>query len=368
MRKLRNERDGRSTRTESDAPKPAPPGRRRHRHPRRPSGRRQDQPRRDRSPGRWAASSCASPSAASATRRRSAATGAPTSGRSPGASCKAITEAGTMNPVVLLDEVDKLGVGGVVGRPDRGAARGARPGAEPHLPRPLPRARPRPVRGGVHRHRQRARHRARRRCSTGWMSSASTATPTTRRCSSPAATCCPASCERAGLADGELAVDDDTIVAIIRGYTREAGVRSPGARARPPARARRGQGRLRRAARRRSIGEARRRLARPGEGRRRGGRAHRAARGRDRPRRHRPRRRRAVHRDHGVPDGAEGEPGLTLTGQLGDVMKESAQIALNYVRSHAGELAIDPAASSAGSTSTCRLVRSPRTARRRASR
>jgi ATP-dependent Lon protease len=36
--------------------------------------------------------------------------------------------------------------------------------------------------------------------------------------------------------------------------------------------------------------------------------------------------------------------GLTLTGQLGDVMKESAQIALSYVRGHAGELAIDAAA------------------------
>jgi ATP-dependent Lon protease len=30
----------------------------------------------------------------------------------------------------------------------------------------------------------------------------------------------------------------------------------------------------------------------------------------------------------------EGEPGLTLTGQLGDVMKESAQIALSYLRAH----------------------------------
>ena len=38
----------------------------------------------------------------------------------------------------------------------------------------------------------------------------------------------------------------------------------------------------------------------------------------------------------------EGDKGLVLTGQLGDVMKESARIALSYARSHAAELGIDP--------------------------
>ncbi len=39
---------------------------------------------------------------------------------------------------------------------------------------------------------------------------------------------------------------------------------------------------------------------------------------------------------------SQGPEGLMLTGQLGDVMKESAEIAMSYVRSHAQELNIDP--------------------------
>jgi ATP-dependent Lon protease len=41
-------------------------------------------------------------------------------------------------------------------------------------------------------------------------------------------------------------------------------------------------------------------------------------------------------------NGGKSSGGLVLTGQLGDVMKESAQIALSYVRGHAEELGVDP--------------------------
>ena len=36
-----------------------------------------------------------------------------------------------------------------------------------------------------------------------------------------------------------------------------------------------------------------------------------------------------------------GEPGLTLTGQLGDVMKESAEIAMSYIRANSDALGVD---------------------------
>jgi len=145
----------------------------------------------------------------------------------------------------------------------------------------------------------------------------------------------------AGLRDDELVLADDVIPAVIRGYTREAGVR--GLERELGRLVRKAVARIARGAdaplqvaaaelsdwlgRPKVVDEVPERTQLPG-----------VATG-------------LAVTGHGgdvlfvettafpTADGAE--PGLTLTGQLGDVMKESAQIALNYVRSHAGELGLE---------------------------
>ncbi len=152
----------------------------------------------------------------------------------------------------------------------------------------------------------------------------------------------PRQLERAGLRADELAVDDDIVLAVIRQYTREAGVRS----------LERELGRLARKAaakiasdetvpaldagtlkewigRPKVDDDVPERVELPGVAT---GLAVTGAGGDV-----------LFIETTAFPTAADAEPGLTLTGQLGDVMKESAQIALNYVRSHAAELGIDPA-------------------------
>ena len=261
-------------------------------------------------------------------------------GSQPGRIVKAITEAGTMNPVVLLDEVDKLSAGAWSGDPTAALLEVLDP-AQNHTFRD---------------------HYLELDLDLSEVVFIATANvldtvpaPLLDRMDVVRLDgytddekvfianryLLPRQRQRAGLADGELAVDDPTILGVIRGYTREAGVRS----------LERELGRLSRKA------------------------ASRIAAGEPLP---------ALDTDHltewlgrpkvvdDVPDrtelpgvatglavtghggdvlfiettafpmSADGEPGLTLTGQLGDVMKESAQIALNYVRSHAAELGVDP--------------------------
>jgi len=150
----------------------------------------------------------------------------------------------------------------------------------------------------------------------------------------------PRQLSEAGLADGQLTVTDDALAATTTGYTREAGVRQ----------LEREIGRLaRKVARRIAVGEIQNATLDAPEVRRLLGRP-------------------KVHPEHaaaadqvGVATGMyytpmggdimfveastmRGKGELVLTGQLGDVMKESARAAWSYARAHAEELGIEEAA------------------------
>ena len=147
----------------------------------------------------------------------------------------------------------------------------------------------------------------------------------------------PRQLERSGLTADEVAVDDDVLRTLAADYTREAGspaswsASSPGCCARSP----RGFGpETRRRARRRGslrdlIGrpavhpESAERTSVPGVAT---GLAVTGA-GGD-----------VLFVEASLADPETGATGLRLTGQLGDVMKESAQIALSFLRSHGAEL------------------------------
>jgi ATP-dependent Lon protease len=144
--------------------------------------------------------------------------------------------------------------------------------------------------------------------------------------------------ERNGLDTSEVSFGDDALLAIVEGYTREAGVRGL----------------------ERQIGKLFRKVATKADA---GGPSMPTTIGTDEVRKYlgRPRFQSEVAERTDTPGIATGlavtgiggdvlfieaahmagDQGLTLTGQLGDVMKESVQIALSYVRSHAEDLGID---------------------------
>ncbi|MFV0309930.1 MAG: endopeptidase La [Desertimonas sp.] len=265
-------------------------------------------------------------------------------GSQPGRIAKAMTEAGTSNPVILLDEVDKLGAGGWSGDPTAALLEVLDP-AQNHTFRdhyleldldlsdvvfiatanvldtvPMPLLdRMEIVRLDGYTDDEKVFIADRYLL--------------------------PRQLERAGVRPDELTVDDAVVRAIVRGYTREAGVRA----------LERELGRLaRKLAAKLAVGDTAATIDAGELGEWLG----------------RPKVVDDIPQRTELPGVATGlavtgaggdvlfiettafptgttetqhvEPGLTLTGQLGDVMKESAQIALNYVRSHAEELGIDP--------------------------
>ena len=266
-------------------------------------------------------------------------------GSQPGRIVKALQEAGTMNPVILLDEIDKMGSGAFAGDPTAAMLEVLDP-AQNHTFRDhylevdldlsevvfiatanVADTIPGPLLDRMDLIRLDGYTEAEKVFIANRY-------------------LLPRQVERAGLTHDELTVSDELIGSIIRGWTREAGVRS----------LERELGRLVRKVTARiargdvTTGDATPITIADGELRDWLGRpkvddeiAHRTsspgiATGL------------AVTGAGGdvlfvettaFPTGPDAEPGLTLTGQLGDVMKESAQIALNYVRSHAAELGLD---------------------------
>jgi ATP-dependent Lon protease len=146
--------------------------------------------------------------------------------------------------------------------------------------------------------------------------------------------------EAHGLGDGRVAISDRALRLIIREYTREAGVRNLERRLADV---------LRKAARQIAEGKTKAKTLRVDERRLRSWLGPRRFEGEVRKR----------TSDPGVATGlaftavggdvlffeATAYPGkgrLTITGQLGDVMQESAQAALSWVRAHAKQLGLDP--------------------------
>ena len=191
---------------------------------RRAAGRRQDLARPLDRRARSTASSCASRSAACATRPRSAATGAPTSAPCPAASSRASTRP-DLEPR-LHARRDRQDRRRLPRRPVLRPARGARPGAELLLPRPLPRRALRPLEASSSSRPPTCSTRSSRPSSTAWRSSASPATRSRRRRRSPGGTSSRSRWRRTASPRPTSSSPTAGIEKIIEAYTREAGLRN----------------------------------------------------------------------------------------------------------------------------------------------
>ena len=159
--------------------------------------------------------SCASPSAACATRPRSVVTGAPTSVSRPGRIVRALTEAKAMNPVVLIDEIDKLQAGGWSGDPASALLEVLDPAQnhtfrDHYLELDLDLSDVLFLATANH-----ARHDPRTVARPHGDRARSTATPRTRRSRSPSTTCSRASARRRACATTSSTITDDAFHALV---------------------------------------------------------------------------------------------------------------------------------------------------------
>ena len=232
--------------------------------------------------------------------------------------------------MILIDEIDKMGAD-CRGDPSSAMLEVLDPEQNKTLPRPLPRPAVRPLEGAVHLHREHARHDPGAAARPDGHDRALRATPRRRSSRSRSATCCRSSSRRPGSKRSQLTISDTVLRTIIREYTREAGVRNLERRLADVCRKAATQVAKGKTQKTRVDDEAAARVAR----------AARAS----------PARCGGARRQPGVATGlaytaaggdvlfieATAYPGkgdLTVTGQLGDVMQESAQAALSWVRSH----------------------------------
>jgi ATP-dependent Lon protease len=145
-------------------------------------------------------------------------------GALPGRIIQGLRKAGTNNPVFMLDEIDKLGRD-FRGDPQLRAPRGPRPRAEQHLQRPLHRGARRPLQGPLHRHRQQMdtisaplRDRMEVIEIPGYTAHEKEAIARQYLV--------PKQLEGHGITTQNAEIRDDVLKSVINAYTREAGVRN----------------------------------------------------------------------------------------------------------------------------------------------